>query len=650
MTVRSDHVSRSPAQQVNLAAAFIDNPPVNVSTVISAINDTASAIALIDVNISTLLADLAQVNASLWDPGIVVTPMVSDSLVVLAPLVSNLTALVNASLVALDIYNGTVRCQGTTTPCLIPGSTAFPCFPTHPCTAAEPTCMCDGTTRCYVDSACPTGTCPFRGPTFALTRDTLYAYGSLPNGADALQSTLSSLTGPLGQASTSLAAVPNVTAFAAQLSSLRATLATLPVAQTQSELAELRTALNPSTLGIESAQNAVAEVLTAVTDNLGVVRSNVLSLNATFETIVREALSIGSRVRRLCDIAYTYFNSTLLQSIQQLTSANMAAVLANRGLQGASEVFIGVINAAAAAINAASNDTLVVIDSTAAATAIARWTGPLYNESISAAGPMYFFAMLAGMTDLVGPSEAAAGGSVFVAPSGKPWSGGRVCLVSSCVTSTVMELNRAAPLRLAEITGGAGGSGLSFPASRETLTFLPLLAPIVALALASVAALGFWGKRWQWYPACCSAVCICLTVTLAFSLASGVAFPIVMALADGCRGGVNVGAHFVRGSEHALCDSLGGVVQTSYGGKGQCTLLLPEGQSLVLPIADLFEAIVGSCALRPTAVSSWQQVWSHSAPCIWPSELATSLEPFCPLHLEVPLRSHSLLPSWKQLE
>lgn len=600
----------SSAQQVNVAAGFINNPPVNVSTVIAAINDTASAISLIDVNVSTLLANLAQVNASLWDPGIVVPLMVSESLVALAPLVSNLTAMVNASIIALDIFNDTVRCQGTTTPCAILDSTAFPCLPANPCTAAEPTCMIDGATRCFFDSACPTGVCPFRGPTFAVTRDTLYVYGSLPKGADMLQSSLSSLTGPLKQVTTSLEALPNVTSFAAQLTELRATLSTLPVAQTQSELAQLRATLNPSTLGIESAQNAIAEMQIAVTDNLGVVRSNVLSLNATFETIVREALSVGSRVRRLCNVADTYFNTTLQQSTDQLTSDNMAAALASRGLEGAFDVFVGVINAAAGAINAVTNDTLVEIDTAAVATALTRISGPLYNASISAAGPLYFFAMLAGMTDLVGPSEAAAGGGIFVAPSGVPWSGGRVCLAASCVTSTVLAVNRAAPLSLAAITGNPGGLGLSIPVSREMLTFLPLLAPIAALALASVAALGFWGKRWQWYPACCSAICICLTVTATFSLVSGIALPMVMAFADGCRGGVNVGAHYVRGSEHALCDSLGGIVRTSYGGPGQCTLLLPEGQSLVLPIADLFEAVVGSCALQPAVVSS---VWINVA-------------------------------------
>ena len=197
---------------------------------------------------------------------------------------------------------------------------------------------------------------------------------------------------------------------------------------------------------------------------------------------------------------------------------------------------------------------------------------------------------------------------MFVSPSGAPWSGHRVCLVDSCVTATVVALNRAAPLSLATVTGTAQG-GISIPVSRETLTFLPFLAPMIALLLASVAALGIWGKRWQWFPACCSAVCICLTLPLVFIIVSGVAFPMVMAFADVCRGGVNVASHYVHGSEHALCDQIGALVPTAYGGAGLCSLSLPEDQTLVVPLADVFDALAGSCALQPTAVSSvWGQL------------------------------------------
>lgn len=597
-------------QQVNSAQQAIDNPPINTSTIIAELNSTAVALGAVSVNVTDLLISLAQVNASLWDPDIVAPPALVDALFSLDPLVTNATALVNASLAALDLYNNTLLCLGTPLLCSSPGSISGPCSLATPCTAAEPTCLCDGTTPCFTDSDCPSGICPFLGPTFAATREVLGVYGALPFGADAVRALLHPLSSSLEQGAVSVQQLPNTTALSLQLADLRSSVTGIPVDQYQAAITTLQVEINPASLGLGAAQASIDDVQTAVSGNLGVVRDNILSINATLENLLGEALTVGDRVSRLCNAAFAYVNGTLLQSIDELSASNMASAIASDGLVGAFNVFVRVVDAATAAINAAANSTFVDFDLNSGdlSSAIAQYSDPLYNSSIGAAGPLYFFASLASMSNMVSPSEAAGGGGVFVSPSGAPWSGHRVCLVDSCITATVVALNRAAPLSLATVTGTAQG-GFSIPVSRETLTFLPFLAPIIALLLASVAALGIWGKRWQWFPACCSAVCICVTLPLVFILVSGLAFPMVMAFADGCRGGVNIASHYVHGSEHALCDRIGALVPTAYGGAGLCSLSLPEGQTLVVPLADVFDAVVGSCALQPTAVSSvWGQL------------------------------------------
>lgn len=62
---------------------------------------------------------------------------------------------------------------------------------------------------------------------------------------------------------------------------------------------------------------------------------------------------------------------------------------------------------------------------------VASYTDVLHNSSYARYGPLYFFGSLAGLSNMVPPSEASGGG-VFVAPTGTPWSSNRVCLVDTC--------------------------------------------------------------------------------------------------------------------------------------------------------------------------------------------------------------------------
>jgi hypothetical protein len=190
----------------------------------------------------------------------------------------------------------------------------------------------------------------------------------------------------------------------------------------------------------------------------------------------------------------------------QLSAQSLNVARGSRGLTSVLYQLSAVANDAFSFANAAFNSTIISYDASSAVTTAAEYIDVLHNASFAAHGPIYFFARLARLGDMVGPDEAAGGGGVFVGPNGQKWSGSRICLVSSCITTTINAINKA-PLSASAITGGTGGFSLSV--SRETLMFVPFLFPIVIALIALVAALGFWGKTWQSIPACCSALAIC---------------------------------------------------------------------------------------------------------------------------------------------
>ena len=219
-------------------------------------------------------------------------------------------------------------------------------------------------------------------------------------------------------------------------------------------------------------------------------------------------------------------------NLRAMNSTNIEVAKQARGIAGPLLVLGGVVNDAIAVLGSATNgSTSLSFNAASLANSVAAYTDVLHNASFASHGPLYFFAKLAGLSNLVEPSEAGTGDGVFVSAAGKAWSGNRVCLVDTCVSNTVIAANRG-PLSVSAITGGSGGPSISV--SRETLFFLPYLIPVIrewacaifelpvlcptalhplpstVILIATVAALGFWGKTWQCYPACCSAIGICI--------------------------------------------------------------------------------------------------------------------------------------------
>ena len=88
-----------------------------------------------------------------------------------------------------------------------------------------------------------------------------------------------------------------------------------------------------------------------------------------------------------------------------------------------------------------------------------------------------------------------------------------------------------------------------------------------------------------------------------FIFAGGLVFPMVIVASDACRGLPNVGHHYIKGSEGALCNMLGSAVNVTYTAGGPCSVHVTSTSSIDLRFAEIFADLLGSCSKHPTALS-----------------------------------------------
>lgn len=497
---RSLWTAQASRDGAGVAVAFFQTCAVSTPALALSIPHTDAA-----VNITQMRASLAALNASIWSASIVTPPSVLASLSALSPTVTALNAQLAAALVALDVFSGTQKCLGVNISCSVRGSTALPCSPGAPCTPAMRYCQIDGSTPCTGSADCPLSTaCAYNGPTFAATTAALTAYGS-SSGADQAVSGLSPIVVAMGSATASLLAVPSLSSFSSQLVSAQMSLSSVPVASSLSAIASLQAQLDPSSLGLGPTSSSIATAKSAfntASGQLGGVRGQLVSFNSSIASVKSQANSLGNLAVQFCNAMSSYFSTTvrsvhcwrgalqyhvarrrisnavqLPANLRAMNSTNIAAAKQARGIAGPLLVLGGVVNDAIAVLGSATNgSTSLSLNAASLANSVAAYTDVLHNASFASHGPLYFFAKLAGLSNLVEPSEADAGGGVFVSATGKAWSGNRVCLADTCVSNTVIAANRG-PLSVAAITGGSGGPSISV--SRETLFFLPYLIPVI---------------------------------------------------------------------------------------------------------------------------------------------------------------------------
>lgn len=201
--------------------------------------------------------------------------------------------------------------------------------------------------------------------------------------------------------------------------------------------------------------------------------------------------------------------------------------------------------------------------------------------------------------ETVEPWEYAAlgGGTVFADAAGHDWSGGRKCVMKECIDATVDKYNRD-PLAVHE-----GGLNIDVPLSREQLFLLPYIIPVVLAALGLCGALPLCGKTWQRIPMCLSGFFICVVLPFIFLFAGALTFAMVMGMSDMCRGGWNVGYHFVSGSDRWVCAQLPNTTYVPAAGSAAAHCRISQfGATLDLDLPGLYMALLGSCNAAPDVI------------------------------------------------
>jgi len=89
---------------------------------------------------------------------------------------------------------------------------------------------------------------------------------------------------------TSLSAVPNTSTFVANLHAIRSSLSTVSTGSVRSDLATLEADMDPATLGLDAAPATLPAVESAANDDLSDASAQIVSFNATLNSLLEEAL------------------------------------------------------------------------------------------------------------------------------------------------------------------------------------------------------------------------------------------------------------------------------------------------------------------------------------------------------------------------
>lgn len=256
------------------------------------------------VNITAMRVSLAALNASLWVANVTAPPTLVASMSALSPVVTSLAVQIGAALTALDTFSGTLRCYGTATACTVVGSPLSPCNSSNVCTPATRFCLSDGSTPCVQNSDCVHGGgCAYDGPTLTSATTTLTAYGA-SSGADSVAVSLAPVTSSLGSATTSLLAVPSISTFNGQLTSVQAALAAVPISDSLSAVTTLQAQLNPSSLDLGPTRSSISSAKSAfdsAASLLSDVRSQLVSFNDSLSSVKSQTHSLGNLAVQFCD-------------------------------------------------------------------------------------------------------------------------------------------------------------------------------------------------------------------------------------------------------------------------------------------------------------------------------------------------------------
>jgi hypothetical protein len=570
---------------------------VNFTAILNGLNTAQSSMGAF--NLTTVLSNVAALNATIWDDSIMASP---------------------ASISGLRNMQTTLTTLGGT---ITAASTRLATFSSH---GGARTCV-TANTACTQDSNCPVGDQCAYGPEFGTCAAALNSYATANPTPNTVAASFTTLATQISPASTTVQNTPALSTLFTQVGSFQSTINSVLTPTIVNSVSQMATQLDPNTLGLNTVDSAITSALSAIGSiDLNGIKAQMVSFNDGFGPMKTQISSTLKMVGSAVDAASTLFTVTLPAVLPRLAKPVLNQKTTLTGviteLADVADVLLAVVKNATA-----STFTLPVSNVTEMAGKYLDYAAVLTDPTYAEAGPLYFFTSFPGLESMGGVNATVAGttGTVFRDSTGKAWPGGKKCFTDSCVVNTIKALNQKPIFEgMNALAATDSAAPLNLPLSREQIMALPFLIPLIIALMGCCGATIPFGKRnFQRCCTCCSAFWICVVLPWLFLFAAVIFWPMVMMVSDTCRGAPNLGYQFIKGSEGAVCNMLPGGSMTSNG----CSLTL-QGETITIPVANVYGALLGSCANYPTALSGVYSDLAKAANVIPGKFLNSSIDSF----------------------
>jgi hypothetical protein len=142
----------------------------------------------------------------------------------------------------------------------------------------------------------------FQQSTFIATASALSTYSSL--GPDALVTNLHPVSTAMTNANNQINSLPSLSTLSSQLTSAKSQLDAVPISTAVSQVSQLQTDLDPSTLNLNAISSAVDSVVSGIGSvDLSTVRADIVSFNSSIANAKANALS---NVRLVCFMRWPF--------------------------------------------------------------------------------------------------------------------------------------------------------------------------------------------------------------------------------------------------------------------------------------------------------------------------------------------------------
>lgn len=468
------------------------------------------------------------------------------------------------------------RCSNAIQPCLVDGD----CSGGGTCgNYAKKWCSDSATTCTGAGGECGSGYCLFDAVSYTALKDAIPSI--TPPTIDNLDTMTTSLDNIASQADAN-----KINSAKATSDDVKAQLDTIDVSGMTTTLNDFKSKLAQSATTVNNAKGQWVTVKSAVDAvDVSSLKDQVDSFDSSLESF-RGQLSIGKDLKKVSANLEDFIFNVLPGLLNTVDHAALTAAAQADGLRG---IYTAVTDFAVD-LTDWLDDQLVVFNMTRLnVTGMIDENESKFMPALDALsdptfknyGPYYYLASVAGYKMV--PAGQAGAKYVEFDDQLVKYADDRMCLTTTCIHNTIEFYNKESVGTILKVMSDSGEAP-NVPLSREEMTAVPFVFPLLAAVLGLIGAVFCCGQkcRWQPVPTCCSMFCICATLPFIF-LFSGFAFFATMVASDACYGGANMGY------EMMTCATIG---MDSVGGS-TCVIDVSGDESLELNIRALYSELLG---------------------------------------------------------